>query len=448
MLFRSKMRTSAFLVVLCFIAATAFADVEWQRMTANTENVCVNGYVQNLRYDIELPANAHFLVLDETPGLEDVSCTRQKTEMILNFASADHYDNAVSILKGRDTMYITSKGRFSKCHESMEMGEHFSIGRVIDMKESSSHAVVVSIVRVDYQEVFRNGDVDFRIVGECPQNDLPGDWSKNFCLGLNTKDCQTVEQAFAIYQNALISVSCKDCFMGFQSEAFFHMSYGVHLVDEVYTGLKNMNLNGALVLEAVATKDWGTGVDKNFNLLQNAPSFGFSIGPIGLRMWFGIPVEIILQADFLATATADAGISFNWNLGDMTVDWKKGDSWKVVKPDPSFNSQTVLSGSASFDGKTSFQLIPGVTLTVDNVITMEAFTTPQIDAEVSGSTVTDQICANVTWQFQVETESQLHLDILSDVTTDTWGPKILYDSGVKDLGSTCVGGGSTKKRLH
>jgi hypothetical protein len=285
-------------------------------------------------------------------------------------------------------------------------------------------------------------------VGECPQNDLPGDWSKNFCLGLNTKDCQTVEQAFAIYQNALISVSCKDCFMGFQSEAFFHMSYGVHLVDEVYTGLKNMNLNGALVLEAVATKDWGTGVDKNFNLLQNAPSFGFSIGPIGLRMWFGIPVEIILQADFLATATADAGISFNWNLGDMTVDWKKGDSWKVVKPDPSFNSQTVLSGSASFDGKTSFQLIPGVTLTVDNVITMEAFTTPQIDAEVSGSTVTDQICANVTWQFQVETESQLHLDILSDVTTDTWGPKILYDSGVKDLGSTCVGGGSTKKRLH
>lgn len=436
------MKLIAALCVMCAILAGIHAsnlldnpDNLVERKAAS-QRICMMGGEYALQYDTVGLHSKFFFNLDNL-NIAEVRCTGNGYTVLVVFGSVNEAKNFASKLVAGESI-VTSFGKYHSCggrYKSDESG--FLMRRVVEM-EVSGNRVVLDTAHVAYTEVIADGRITLEPLSKSCETALGYNYDKHICLGMNSHDCASANQPFTIYQDQYITITCADCFIGFQADVFFDIEFGSKLVNSVQTGLKNINLDAALILDAVVTKQWGTGVDKIVNLINNLPILNFQLGPIPFHLWFNLPVEVTASATFLATAQADVGAQWDWAMGDMMVHWAKGDGWSYTGPTPVLNSKTYINGSVSFNGDIQFAIIPTPTLTVDNVISYTWTLTPELTATVEGSTTNMQICANVSYDVNLSYQSVLSLDILDDHQHDVFGPKTIWDSGNRAIAGTCV----------
>jgi len=132
-------------------------------------------------------------------------------------------------------------------------------------------------------------------------------------------------------------------------------------------GLRNIGINAGTVLDLTSQAAWSAAIDKKYDLVQQLVVLKFNIGPIPVRIWFEIPVEIKADARFSENAHAQVGVTGQLNIGDAYLEWTPSSHWVVHKPTPSFTWAPVLSGDANFYGHVDFAIIPTLTMHIDNL---------------------------------------------------------------------------------
>lgn len=262
------------------------------------------------------------------------------------------------------------------------------------------------------------------------------------CMGINTDGtCRTAKGPIPLYDNPKwnVDVTCSDCFLGFATDVFFEMQIKWFKLEYLRGGFRNMALNGALVVDAYSQQAWSTGIDKNLPLVKPTTIITFHIGPVPITVWFEIPVRAI--ADFSARLTGEVkvGAQMKVNWGDQYLSWDPEHHWVGHHSTPVFTWIPVLQTSAAVDAEASTSLQPTLALHVDNLYSFLLTLQPTLYSTVKGSLAEKKICASLAYEFDVVTQSQLHINIpLVHTTYDhTWGPNRIIDTGITPIGTKC-----------
>jgi len=239
-----------------------------------------------------------------------------------------------------------------------------------------------------------------------------------------------------------MSVDCANCFLGVEATVFASLSIHLFKLQQLSGGLKNIAVNGAFELDMNAHAAWSTGVDKTLPVVKSATIINFWVGPIPVRVWFEIPVEMKADLSFTSSASATVGATANWNIGDAYVEWDSKNHWQVVKPSPKFSWAPVINGQAQFNAEGSFSLKPTVTVHLDNLFQSSLVIDPVLSMQAQGSTADKQLCASLGYDIDITVAAELDINIswLNIHDDRTFGPKSLYASGNQSIGHWCVAG--------
>ena len=430
MLFRSVT-----VALLLLVVALAHAKLRFESHKGEITS-CNSGRQYNVRYSMVAVAAEHFSDLDAVVGLDNVVCGFDKSRLLLEFSDSQGLINFLDNVTLGET-FLTSFSKYTTCNGSDPSASGIIIRRVIavNLMNNTETQVELQAVPARYDEVIQDSDISLGTTGTCEDEiDQP------ICLGVNTNDCKTAAAPISIYTNQYLNLACSNCFVGFDADVFLTLKMRWFKLHELGAGFQNMQLNAATVMDLNAHAAWSTGIDKTIEAIKQTTIVAFRVGPIPFRFWFELPVEVKASASFQATAEATAGATFNVDIGTLSLEWTPDTKWVLTKPNPTSKFNTVLSGSAEFNGNADFAVVPSILTHVDNIFDYSVTFTPDLHMEIQGSTSSKQICASATYELSLDSVAALHIDVdwlhIHDDRTIT---KVLYDSGVVDIGKTCVG---------
>ena len=271
--------------------------------------------------------------------------------------------------------------------------------------------------------------------------------TKHFCIGINTnqQDCETPKDDLSVYQwsgpgGFSIDVTCPDCFVGFQGDVFIHLVVQTTKLAKVEGGIKNAVLNTALVLDINANENFNVGVDKVLELVPPTTLFSFSLLTIPITFWFEIPANLNANLEIEAEGDVTIGWEGQWTWGDYYLEWTKDHpQWKINLGKPEATSKTIFNASANAESTSLLSVSPSIQFNLDKVFHAELDTTPHMDGLATWDSSTNQLCANVTYEVEMDAFAEFDLDVswLGIHDQYKWGPVTIYDSGTKPLEIVC-----------
>lgn len=410
-----------------------------------------------LTYDTVGAADNAFVQLDNIAGLLQLQCDVDHTALLLTFVDATARELFVAQLQYQD-MFITGGGKYGCAVSASARGgasgssstnstDNFVLRRLLGASTLYDTSVELHAVIARYDEIYQQADISYDTEGECDPSATmteytkPVNADKTICLGVNSDStCDHASAPISIFSNQYMTLSCSNCFLGFTSDVFFTMQIRWFKLVNLAGGFKNTNLNGALVFDWQAHAQWSAGVDKTLPIVPETTILSFKIGPIPFRLWFEIPLRIYGQASFDVEAEVTVGATMDWNLGDNYIQYTDKTRWQHIHSTPSFTYTPQLSVAASVNAQGSFALIPSLQLHVDNVYSYTMTFTPQLDASLTGSLSSHQVCAELDYEVSLVSEAELNINIdwLHIHEDKVWGPNTLWDTGKQPIAKKCV----------
>lgn len=391
-----------------------------------------------VRYNNSRVSDEHVIVIDNLFGLINVTCDIDQTALFMQFIDAYSLMDFVNALEYVSD-YLTG-GQSHGCaprNSTSNSTDNYLLRRVISGEYNEMLGQIQLVAtEAKYDEIYQTADIQFATYGSCADSfDAP------ICIGVNTENsCDSATSPITIFQNQYVDITCSNCFLGFITDVFLDLHIELFKLKSLTGGFKNMSLNGGLVFDLNAHDSWSTGVDKTLNFIPPTTAISFWIGPIPFKITFAVPVQVIAQANFQATAQATIGATAEWNIGDNYIMYTAGQGWTHVTPDPEFTWTPQAEGSAEFHADASFALVPSLEMSVDNVYDYQLQLYPILNFQAEGSTKEKQLCANLTYDVEIDSSAQLHINIpwLFIHDTDSYGPRIIYNTGTKPIGGICV----------
>ena len=435
------MKIAAYLVLAFILAGTwgaivgTYIDEVGRQIDHHVGSYLVKDRTMNLyrvTYDVEILGGNLVMNLDSVRGLRNVQCDISNIELLVSFTNNGDALNFYKIMSSSSAdRFIT--GSMWNCTED-EDGGSILMRRVL-RAEISGSVVLLHTAQGHYEESIKDGVITL------DKADQPEDHSKTFCLGVNSnQDCTASKGPIPIYENPYISLTCADCFVGAKATVFLDLQISWFKLKRIASGLKDINVNAAFVLDLSAHVDWSAGREKIYKIVDQAVIISFWIGPIPISIWYEIPLQLIANAHIDAKAQLVAGAKANWKIGDAYLSWDDTVGWKFVKPNPVFTWEPVLHGEASFNADANLQIIPSFILHVMRILQMGIKMTPQLMFEAHGDTVKKELCADMSYQVSADARAEVHINIpFIRINYDkVFGPYSIFDTGVKPIGHWCV----------
>ena len=271
--------------------------------------------------------------------------------------------------------------------------------------------------------------------------------SKHFCIGLNMnqKDCASPHNDLSIYDwsgpgGLSVDITCPDCYVGYQGDVFIHIVIQTTKLAKVKGGIENAILNTALVFDMKANEDYNVGVNKELNIVPPTTLFSFSLLTIPITFGFQIPASIDANLEISAEGEIKLGWTGQWKWGDYYVGWTKDHpEWKMYLGSPEHTSNTIFDANANVESSGVLSVSPSVQFYLDKVFHANLDTNPNMHSLVTWDSISEQLCANITYQIEMDTFAEFDLDVswLGIHDQYTWGPKTIYDTGLVPLEGVC-----------
>jgi hypothetical protein len=402
--------------------------------------------MHTLRYNVTTYDDNHFYDMDggDLDELESVHCNNDGTYVKLVF----HTEGAAlkySVEFSNQASFLTDGKKWGCTLDDPRSNRTGVLVRRVVEADRNGQALEVRTVFSTVDGLYQEADISYASQGVCDyrgESTVPqSDHDKQVCIGFNT-DCKNgATQPLPLYQNSHLTVTCTECYLGYDTDVFMEISIKDWTLQSLGAGYKNMTMTGAMIITAVANAGWSTGIDEVLQLVDNAQLVNFRIGPVPFRMVLDIPVDISASLQFEATAQATFGAESVWYIGDHYTSWDPKHHWQHVKPDPKLIwSAQVRNASASFDAITTFTVAPSVVMHIDTIFTYRAKMTPTLTGEVSGGTASKQVCAKLSYDLAIEVDTELDIAIPVLNVDDDWvWTHPVYDSGQQTIAQKCVG---------
>lgn len=390
------------------------------------------GALYKVTYDVEMLGGNLVLNLDQLRPIKNVQCDSNNIELLVDFvnnAEALAFYKIVSV--NTNNRFVT--GTNWNCKD-VQTGALMLMRRVLSA-ELNQNRVLLHTVQGFYEESIKDGSITL------DRADQPQEHSKTFCLGVNSnKECDAASGPIPIYENKYFSLTCSNCFVGAKATVFLDVQISWFKLRRVATGLRDIGVNAAFVLDLAAQASWSAGFDKTYKLVDQGIIIQFFIGPIPISIWYEIPIQVLANAKVDIKAPATAGAKANWKIGDAYISWDENAGWKVVKPNPVFTWEPVLHGEANFNAEASLSIIPSFIIHAMRIVQAGVRMEPSLMFAASGDTEKKELCADLSYQVKADSRAEVHINIpFTRIRFDkTFGPYVLFDTGVKPIGHWCV----------
>ena len=386
-----------------------------------------------VKYDVQMLGGNLIINLDVQQGVNNVQCDISNIELLVTFDSPAQANSFYRIMNSASSDRFVTGTRWN-CKEAQ--GDAMMLmRRVLKATYDGNRIVTLSTGQGQYEESIKDGVIT---LDKAEESD---GYAKTFCFGVNSnKECDHADGPLPLYSNKYMELSCSNCFIGAKATAFIELQIAWFKLRKVGAGLKDINVNAALVLDLAAHGSWNTGMDKVYKLIDQAIIVQFWIGPIPITVWYEIPVQLIANAGLDAALHVQAGATANWKIGDAYVEWTENGGWQAAKPKPQFNWQPVLSAEGNFHASASISIVPSIILHFMRVMQMGVRMTPVLSFEAQGDLESKQACADLTYRVNGESFAEMHINLpyIRVHIDKTFGPYSLFDTGVKSIGHWCI----------
>jgi hypothetical protein len=418
-----------FTLALCLCLALA-SSYQFQERSASY-NACLGGKAYQVKYATYGLADEHFVTLETVEDLTSYLCNIDSTEVNMEFSSVSELKTFASSLVPYSTFLV--EGSTFSCPVVPNVPRTL-VRRVLAWNTTEGENILtLRVVPALLDEIFKEASVGVKKTGPCLT-----DWEENVCIGANTQDCSIAESSLPLYSNKYLSVTCSSCFLGLDADVFLDLEISWWHLKRLAGGFKNIRVKGALVESLSATEAWSAGIDKSIAVVQPTTILSFNIGPIPIRLWFEVPVEITADLSFYASAAAKVGVEVDWKIGDAYLKWDHSSHWSPVGPSPSLTWTPVLSGSASFNANGDLSFLPTFILHVDNVFDYKLKAIPVVNAKVTGDVSEEKICAQASGSLKLTGEADLNINIpFVHLGDKHFGPYTYYSKEFDIFPETC-----------
>jgi|SaaInlStandDraft_3_1057020.scaffolds.fasta_scaffold11824_2 hypothetical protein len=405
----------------------------------NHHVTCVGNKMYGITYNTYGLSDDHFIVLPDVNGLMTYKCNVDLTEIDVSFGSIMPAKNFILNLTSGNTFLIEG-GEFQCVDQD---GTRSLVRRIVSWNISSdaTSTVILRVVPTRHDEIFKEASIGIQKMGYCDMSKVKGEVDESVCIGINSdSSCSSASKQIQFYNNKYLSITCSNCFLGFDADVFLELEIKWWHLKKLAGGLKNIKVNGALVTTLTSQQSWSAGVDKNIEIEKPTTIVDFNIGPIPIRVWFEIPLQITADLSFTGSETASIGANVDWNIGDAYLEWDKENHWTTVKPNPILNWGPVVSGSANFHASGNFAFIPTIKMHIDNVFDYTLIASTTMNIEVDGSASSMEICASSDADIDISGEVELHINIpLVHLGDKEFGPWTYYKKNIQVFPKKCVG---------
>lgn len=411
---------------------------------------CVNGQRHTLTHNVS--SRVSFVDLDGDLGkdLKGVSCDMDHTRMTLNFKSNLKKDGWWLKFKGFSQHFIVG-GTSWNCSGAESSGMAGAVLRRIIAPSlfgphtlSDSFEIKTAIAR--YDEIFDEGGISY----ESRQDQQCADQlaaEQLVCLGFNA-DCTTghAKQPYPLYTSpstsfAQLTATCTDCYAAFEAEMVFTMQFKAFRLHAFELGLRNASIDTSVVVQVAADKQSTLSLDKQLDA-AGSPKFlfNFKVGPVPFVALYDVPVDVSAQFDLNAHADLTFGAAAKISLGSLDISWDPINHWQHLTPKLGFSFTPTLASSALLDMKGQAALKPAFTLSFDRVLTYSLMANPTLNAEVSGTEASKQLCLDTSFDMDLTETAELKIDIDAvDFHKDwKWGPKTIVSVQKTPIPRTCI----------
>ncbi len=384
-------------------------------------------------YDVEMLGGDLVTNMDEVSGIRQVQCDLTNTEMVVNFNSVpDAYSFYKSIKTDGGLDKFLTSGKYN-CSE-VQSDSFMTLRRVVEA-EISGVTVLLRTSQGTYEETIKEGHIQLEPA------DQPSEHSKTFCFGVNSNsDCSAASRPIPLYHNNYVDLSCSNCFVGAKATVFLDFKISWFKLRHIGTGMRDISINGAFVLDLAAQASASGSIDKTYRIVDQGLVVQFWIGPIPITIWYEIPLRLVASAMMNIQAHATAGAKATWSLGNAYVEWDESYGWRVAKPAPAFHWEPVLSGEASFNAEASLAIIPSVIVHVMRIAQAGVRLEPSLLLTAEGDTQKKQLCADLSYKVVADISAAVSMNLpLIKLFEKTFGPYEILNTGVKPIGHWCVG---------
>jgi hypothetical protein len=388
------------------------------------------GSTYRVNYNVEMLGNNLIVNMDEVRGVRRVNCDLTNIELVVDFNSVpDAYNFYRSVTSGPDR-FVTG-GKYN-CSE-VQLDAMMLMRKVIDV-EINGISVLLRTTQGTYEDIIKDGDMTVDRI------ETPGEHSKTFCFGVNVnEDCDKAKRPLPIFKNKYFDVTCSNCFVGAKATAFFDLKISWFKLRRVAAGLKDIQINGAFVLDLAAEGSASCGTDKTYRLVDAGLIVQFWIGPIPVVIWYEVPLRVVANAQMQASATATAGAKANWKFGDAYVKWDENSGWGVVRPHPSFTWEPQIKGQATLNAEASLSVQPSFIVHVMRLVETGIHVAPTIMATAKGDTEKKELCLDLNYEIKAEVHAAVSINLpIIKLFEKKFGPYEVVNTGVKPIGHWCI----------
>jgi len=429
-------------LVLAFIVSTALGAVVGSYIDENGRQIDhhIGSYLirdrkqalYRVTYNVEILGGNLIVNLDQQWGVSNVQCDISNIELLVYFSNTNAAVSFYKIMATPTTdRFVT--GTNWNCSNAQE-GSMMLMRRVLGAT-INNNVVTVKTTQGHYEESIKDGSITLDRAEE------PEDHSKTFCFGVNSNDaCDTAKGPIPIYENKYLSIGCSNCFIGAKATVFLDVQISWFKLKRVATGLRDINVNAAFVLDLDAHVSWSAGIEKTYHIVDQAVIIQFFIGPIPISIWYEIPLQVIASAKIDAQVHAMAGAKANWKIGNAFVSWDDSQGWHMEKPNPVFTWEPVLSAEGNFNAEASLSIIPSFLIHAMRIVQAGVNIKPTLMFEAHGDIQKKEVCADLSYQVESKAGAEVHINIpFIRIRYDkVFGPYSLFDTGVKPIGHWCV----------
>lgn len=163
------------------------------------------------------------------------------------------------------------------------------------------------------------------------------------------------------------------------------------------------------------------------------------IGSVPFMIFFELPVEIKGSFTFASQAQAQFGAALNWGFGGCYLTWDPENHWRDITPTPTIAYTPQFTTSASLNAEATFAIIPTLRAHFDRLLTYSLTATPTVDATITGSQASKQVCLAATYDVALDGLCELDINIpWANIAKDWQWSKKIFDSGSQSIAQKCI----------
>ncbi len=367
----------------------------------------------------KLKENTNAINLDTLAEIEKITCNAENKTIMVEFTTLQDKLNFID----NNPTIITSN---NLC------GDIF-IGQVIKMTSRDAFSLEITTLKVGYTDIFEDLDIDLH-----PKLQQNGQGNKKICIGYNVvENCDNALENIVLYNDKYVTITCSNCYVGLSTDIFVKLKIGFFKLKELAGGFQNITLNSGMVTTFNAQYTANYIYDKVYPVIKDKTIISFNIGPIPIRIYFDIPLEIKIIAHLNTKGILTSGVINKINIGDAYISWTSDSGWKVITPSPTLITTPVLSSTGSINADANIYVIPSFNIHVNNFFWYGITLTPDLDITITGATFSKQVCLEGDIKVNLKSEGELDCNIPWVATKQIhFGPSNLYDY-TKTIGKYC-----------